>query len=86
MAWFNLDISPIVARCQERGDIQHIRFRIRDFDPFDLRIKLPAAVQIIADQVAEDRRVYIHCTAGELASADFIWRPDWSQLVLHMQA
>ena len=64
MAWFNLDVSPIEARCKERGDIQHIRFRIRDFDPFDLRIKLPAAVQIVADQVAKGRKVYIHCTAG----------------------
>ena len=65
MAWFNLDFAPIVARCEERRDIQHIRFRIRDFDPFDLRIKLPAAVQIIADNVAKKHKVYIHCTAGE---------------------
>ena len=40
------------------------RFRIRDFDPFDVRIKLPQAVQIVADQVAAGRKVYIHCTAG----------------------
>lgn len=28
------------ARCEERG-VKHVRFRIRDFDPFDLRRKLP---------------------------------------------
>lgn len=40
------------------------RFRIRDFDPFSLRINLPKAVQIVADSVAQKRKVYIHCTAG----------------------
>ena len=25
MAWFDLDVAPIQARCQERSDIQHIR-------------------------------------------------------------
>lgn len=64
MAWFDLDVAPIEARCRDRGDVQHIRYRIRDFDPFDLRIKLPAAVQIVADQAAQGRKVYIHCTAG----------------------
>ena len=64
MAWFDLDIGPIEARCRERGDISHIRYRIRDFDPFDLRMRLPGAVQIVADQVAAGKKVYIHCTAG----------------------
>ena len=40
MQYFNLDIDPIQKRCQELG-IKHIRFPIRDFDPFDLRKKLP---------------------------------------------
>lgn len=65
MAWFDLDVTPIIERCKQRGDIQHIRYRIRDFDPFDLRIRLPGAVQIIADQVAKGHKVYIHCTAGD---------------------
>lgn len=37
MAYFNLDITAIQARCAERGDIKHVRFPIRDFDPYDLR-------------------------------------------------
>ena len=65
MAWFDLDIKPVEEQCQQRGDIKHIRYRIRDFDPFDLRVRLPGAVQIIADQVAAGRKVYIHCTAGQ---------------------
>lgn len=29
MAYFSLDINPIITRCQERGDIKHVRFPIR---------------------------------------------------------
>ena len=41
MAYFDLDLAPIRARCAERGDVAHARFSIRDFDAFDLRMKLP---------------------------------------------
>ncbi|KAK3285527.1 Phosphoglucan phosphatase DSP4, chloroplastic [Cymbomonas tetramitiformis] len=52
-------------RARERPDIRHIRFPIRDFDPFDLRMKLPSAVQTLAQQMAEQPgTAYIHCTAG----------------------
>ena len=43
MAYFDLDVAPIRARCAERGDVAHARFPIRDFDPFDLRMKLPGS-------------------------------------------
>lgn len=33
MAYFNLDLQPILDRCQQRGDIKHVRFPIHDFDP-----------------------------------------------------
>lgn len=36
MAYFSLDITPIQAQAQKRG-VQHVRFPVRDFDPFDLR-------------------------------------------------
>nr|QKY15166.1 phosphoglucan phosphatase (LSF) [Polytomella parva] len=66
MAFFNLDGEAIRRRCQERGDINHVRFPIRDFDPYDLRLKLPRAVSKIAKefQPGENRTLYIHCTAG----------------------
>jgi hypothetical protein len=42
------------------------RFRIRDFDPYDLRRKLPKAVSRLAREhnPASGGTVYIHCTAG----------------------
>lgn len=69
MAFFDLDLSPIRERCMARGDVAHNRHPIRDFDPFDLRMKLGGAVQLVADQVkalqGSGKKVYIHCTAGE---------------------
>ncbi|KAG2454888.1 hypothetical protein HYH02_000719 [Chlamydomonas schloesseri] len=64
MAYFNLDIKPIQARCAELG-LKHVRFPIRDFDGFDLRRKLPKAVSRLArDHDPTTGTVYIHCTAG----------------------
>ncbi len=69
MAFFDLDLSPIRERCIARGDVAHNRYPIRDFDPFDLRMKLEGAVQLVADQVkalkGSGKKVYIHCTAGK---------------------
>lgn len=65
MAYFNLDINPIIKRCEERGDIKHVRFSIRDFDPFSLRQRLPEAVAILVKEAASGQsKLYIHCTAG----------------------
>ena len=75
MAYFNLDILPIQERCQQRGDIKHVRFPIHDFDPYDLRMKLPKAVTRLAREHDPSKgTVYIHCTAGEGGS--------WSTLKL----
>ncbi len=67
MAWFNLDIKPIQERCAERGDIKHVRFPIRDFDPYDLRRKLPRAISRLTREHDPEKggTIYIHCTAGE---------------------
>ena len=75
MEYFAVDVQPILARAHERGDVRHIRYRINDFDAFDLRMKLPGAAAAVAKEVAQGRKVYIHCTAGEdqiqaLAKAD----------------
>ncbi|GFH05789.1 uncharacterized protein HaLaN_00311 [Haematococcus lacustris] len=65
MAYFKLDLEPIKARCMERGDVKHVRFPIRDFDPYDLRRKLPKAVARLArEHDPKVGTVYIHCTAG----------------------
>eukprot|EP00887_Chlorella_sp_A99_P006117 scaffold22.g6117.t1 len=65
MAYFSLDLAPIKSRVEERGDVAHVRHRIRDFDPFSLRMELPGAVALLARQAAESGGTsYIHCTAG----------------------
>jgi hypothetical protein len=64
MEYFGIDIAAIHTRCKEVG-LQHVRFPVRDFDPFDLRLKLPKAVARLAK--AHNPRhdvIYIHCTAG----------------------
>ena len=64
MEYFALDIDPILQRVSERGDVNHIRYRINDFDAFDLRMKLPQAAVTVAREIGQGRRAYIHCTAG----------------------
>lgn len=84
MEWFNLDIGPIIERAEERGDIAHVRHRIRDFDPFSLRLELPVATQKVAAGISSGRgKVYIHCTAGvsdyltESTFMEGIWLPSF---------
>ena len=48
MEYFSLDIAPIRERCNESGTIKHLRYAIRDFDPFSLRRRLPGAVSLLA--------------------------------------
>ena len=66
MEYFDLDIKPILERAEQRGDIHHIRYRINDFDAFDLRMKLPGAAAVVAREISQGRKAYIHCTAGQL--------------------
>ncbi len=66
MAYFDLDVKPIIERCKQRGDIKHVRFPVRDFDPFSLRQRLPEAVATLVKEAASGRgKLYIHCTAGQ---------------------
>lgn len=82
MEYFNIDIAAIQQRCKEVG-IKHVRFPVRDFDPYDLRQKLPKAVAALAK--AHDPRhgvAYIHCTAGlgrapATALAYMYWLRGW---------
>lgn len=90
--YFNIDVKAIADRCAERGDIRHVRFPIRDFDPFELRRLLPRAVARLAQAhrapgastptQPPPGNVYIHCTAGmgrapATALAYMTWLRGW---------
>jgi protein-tyrosine phosphatase len=89
LEYFGIDVNAIASRCAERGDIRHVRFPIRDFDPFELRRLLPRAVARLAlahrppgQPGSEGGSVYIHCTAGmgrapAAALAYMTWLRGW---------
>lgn len=65
MAYFDLDIAPIQKRCEEVDGVWHVRLGINDFDPYNLRLRLPAVIKEMAQIHRENEgTVYIHCTAG----------------------
>jgi len=66
LAYFGVDLSAIQERVKELDGITHYRCQIRDFDPFDLRMRLPIAVAQLHKAVEASRgtTAYIHCTAG----------------------
>lgn len=65
LEYFGVDISAIREYANKCGDIQHLRAEIRDFDAFDLRIRLPAVVSKLKRAINQNGGVtYIHCTAG----------------------
>ncbi|KAK4385591.1 Phosphoglucan phosphatase DSP4, amyloplastic [Sesamum angolense] len=62
---FWVDIAAIREYANSCGDIQHLRAEIRDFDAFDLRMRLPAVVSKLYKAINRNGGVtYIHCTAG----------------------
>ncbi|KAL6552762.1 Phosphoglucan phosphatase DSP4, chloroplastic [Orobanche hederae] len=63
--YFGVDITTIHEYANSCGDIQHLRAEIRDFDAFDLRMRLPAVVSKLHSAINRNGGVtYIHCTAG----------------------
>lgn len=65
LEYFGVDIHAIQERAKEIGGIEHIRAQIRDFDPFDLRKRLPAVVATLYKAIQRHKgTTYIHCTAG----------------------
>ncbi|XP_039012046.1 phosphoglucan phosphatase DSP4, amyloplastic-like isoform X1 [Hibiscus syriacus] len=65
LEYFEVDIGAIQDYAKECGDIEHIRARIRDFDAFDLRMRLPAVVSKLYKAINRNGGVtYLHCTAG----------------------
>ncbi|GFP90981.1 phosphoglucan phosphatase dsp4 amyloplastic [Phtheirospermum japonicum] len=65
LEYFGVDIAAIREYANICGDIQHLRAEIRDFDAFDLRMRLPAVVSKLHKAINKNGGVaYIHCTAG----------------------
>ncbi|XP_047970259.1 phosphoglucan phosphatase DSP4, amyloplastic [Salvia hispanica] len=65
LEYFGVDITAIREYANSFDDIQHVRAKIRDFDAFDLRFRLPAVVSKLHKAVTRNGGVaYIHCTAG----------------------
>lgn len=65
LEYFGVDITAIQHRAKEIGGIEHIRAQIRDFDPFDLRRRLPAVIAELYKAIERNKGItYIHCTAG----------------------
>ncbi|CAN1238705.1 Phosphoglucan phosphatase DSP4, amyloplastic [Linum grandiflorum] len=65
LEYFSVDIGAIRKYANSHDDIQHLRAEIRDFDAFDLRIRLPAVVSKLYKAINRNGGVaYIHCTAG----------------------
>lgn len=63
IAYWNIDISPIIHRCNELG-VRHYRRPAVDFDGHSLRQQLPRMVAVIERNIQAGRSVYVHCTAG----------------------
>ncbi|KAG0473315.1 hypothetical protein HPP92_015172 [Vanilla planifolia] len=65
LEYFGVDIQAIERYAIQNDKIEHCRAEIRDFDAFDLRMRLPAVVSRLHKAINRNGGVtYIHCTAG----------------------
>ncbi|KAJ9545658.1 hypothetical protein OSB04_025365 [Centaurea solstitialis] len=65
LEYFSVDIGAIREYASTFDDIQHLRAEIRDFDAYDLRLRLPYVVSKLHKAVNRNGGItYIHCTAG----------------------
>ncbi|XP_038979592.1 phosphoglucan phosphatase DSP4, amyloplastic isoform X2 [Phoenix dactylifera] len=65
LEYFGVDIGAIQEYAMKFDDIEHCRAEIRDFDAFDLRMRLPAVVSKLHKTINRNGGVtYVHCTAG----------------------
>ena len=63
MSLYDTDWQKLEAHYRKTG-IEVVRFPVRDFDPDDLREKLPTCVRALEELLEAGRTVYLHCTAG----------------------
>ncbi|KAH7537029.1 phosphoglucan phosphatase DSP4, amyloplastic [Ziziphus jujuba] len=65
LEYFGVDIEAIRDYAKTFDDIEHLRAEIRDFDAYDLRMRLPAVVGKLYKAINRNGGVtYVHCTAG----------------------
>ncbi|KAF3434119.1 hypothetical protein FNV43_RR25222 [Rhamnella rubrinervis] len=65
LEYFGVDIGAIRDYAKTFEDVEHLRAEIRDFDAYDLRIRLPAVVGKLYKAINRNGGVtYVHCTAG----------------------
>ncbi|KAF5790103.1 putative tyrosine specific protein phosphatase [Helianthus annuus] len=65
LEYFSVDIEAIREYASTFDDIEHLRAEIRDFDAFDLRLRLPCVVSKLHKAINRNGGIaYIHCTAG----------------------
>ncbi|XP_020572379.1 phosphoglucan phosphatase DSP4, amyloplastic [Phalaenopsis equestris] len=65
LEYFGVDIQEIEDYAEKCENIEHIRAEIRDFDGFDLRMRLPTVVSRLHKAIKNNGGVtYVHCTAG----------------------
>ncbi len=77
----NLVWEPLEAHYRTCG-IELSRLSVRDFDPVDLREKLPECVHVLDSLLKAGYSVYLHCTAGTgrsptVAIAYLHWYQRW---------
>jgi len=71
-----------VSGYYKQCDMDLTRVPIADFDPIDLRKELANGVNALDTLVAQQHRVYVHCTAGigrapAVVIAWLVWCRDW---------
>ncbi|CAN6542092.1 unnamed protein product [Malus baccata var. baccata] len=65
LEYFSVDIGDIREYANTFDDIEHLRAEIRDFDSYDLRLRLPVVVSKLYKAINRNGGVtYVHCTAG----------------------
>ena len=91
MHYLNLDWGSLQAHYTACG-IELRRVPVRDFDPVDLREKLPECVRVLNQLLAAGHSVYVHCTAGAgrsptVAIAYLYWCCGWDldEAVVHVK-
>ena len=87
----NLVWEPL-ERCYRASHIRLCRVPVRDFDPVDLREKLPECVCALKNLLLDNHTVYLHCTLGAtrsptVAAAYLHWCQRWNleQAVAHVK-
>lgn len=87
----NLVWEPL-ERHYRTSDIQLCRVPVRDFDPVNLREKLPECVRALKNLLLARHTVYLHCTLGAtrsptVAVAYLHWCQRWNldQALTHVK-